>query len=381
MPFVLAIMAGLLGALIGSFANVVIWRLPRRESIVFPGSHCPRCGRALGALDLVPVVSWLALGGRCRYCRAAIAFRYPLVELVMALGFAALVWRFPVGLYGLSVLPLLVLYAMLVMMAAIDLDQQILPDSLTLPAVAVGLAATLLYDLRSGLPGFTGALFGGALGAGLLVLVNRLGSLALRRFADTKERLWPIGMDQVNLAALGGALYGWPLGLAMAGLSVLVNLAAKKSLRLPEGPLYSLWLAALIAASLGLTIDFVHALSGTLVAAGAVAILGAGYWWLRDLRTGQEVRIDLAEEDDDPVAMGFGDVKLAAALGVMLGWQSLLLALLLSFFLGALGGVAARALGGGRQVPFGPYLAAGGLIALFFGPALIAWYLGLLGLA
>ncbi|MDQ3397388.1 MAG: prepilin peptidase, partial [Deinococcota bacterium] len=372
---------GLLGALIGSFANVVIWRLPRRESIVFPGSHCPRCGRALGALDLVPVVSWLALGGRCRYCRAAIAFRYPLVELVMALGFTALVWRFPVGLYGLSVLPLLVLYAMLVMMAAIDLDQQILPDSLTLPAVAVGLAATLLYDLRSGLPGFTGALFGGALGAGLLVLVNRLGSLALRRFADTKERLWPIGMDQVNLAALGGALYGWPLGLAMAGLSVLVNLAAKKSLRLPEGPLYSLWLAALIAASLGLTIDFVHALSGTLVAAGAVAILGAGYWWLRDLRTGQEVRIDLAEEDDDPVAMGFGDVKLAAALGVMLGWQSLLLALLLSFFLGALGGVAARALGGGRQVPFGPYLAAGGLIALFFGPALIAWYLGLLGLA
>jgi leader peptidase (prepilin peptidase)/N-methyltransferase len=78
--------------------------------------------------------------------------------------------------------------------------------------------------------------------------------------------------------------------------------------------------------------------------------------------------------------MGFGDVKLAAVLGVMLGWQSLAVALLLAFVFGAVGGLVAKALGGSRQVPFGPYLVLGGLVALFYGPALVAWYLGTLGL-
>jgi leader peptidase (prepilin peptidase)/N-methyltransferase len=379
MPFVFALLAGLLGALIGSFANVVVWRMPRGESIVFPGSHCPRCNHRLGALDLVPILSWLALRGRCRYCRAAIPFRYPLVEVVMALGFAGLAWRFPLELYGLTALPLLALYALLVIASAIDLDHHILPDSLTLPALAFALGATFVYEPASGLPTFAGALFGGALGAGLIVLVNRLGGLVLRRFADTQERLWPVGMDQVNLAALGGALYGWGLGLGLAGLSLLASLATRKPLRLSEAAVYALWLGALMLAALGLTVDVLTALGGSLVAAGGVAVLGAAYWWLRDLKTGEKPDADIAEEDDEPVAMGFGDVKLAAVLGAMLGWQSLLVALLLSFVLGAVGGVTATALGGGRQVPFGPYLALGGVLALLYGPALIRWYAGLLG--
>lgn len=381
MPLVFIVFAGLLGALIGSFANVVIWRLPRGESVVFPGSHCPRCDHRLGARDLVPVLSWLALMGRCRYCRARVSPRYPLVELVMALGFALLAWRFPLELFGLTVLPLLALYALLVMMSLIDLDHQILPDSLTLPALLLALGATFVYDPLSGLPTLPEALFGAALGAGLIALVNRLGGLVLRRFGDTRERLWPIGMDQVNLAALGGALYGWPAGLGLAGLSLLANLVVRKPLRLNEPAVYALWLAALALASLGLTVDVLTALSGSLVAAGGVAVLGAAFWWLRDLRTGEKPDAEPAAEDDEPIAMGFGDVKLAAVLGAVLGWQSLLVALLLAFVLGAVGGVTARALGGGRQVPFGPYLALGGMLALFYGPALLRWYLGLLGLA
>jgi len=365
-----------LGALIGSFANVVIYRVPRGESVVFPGSHCPHCDRSLRALELVPIASWVALRGRCRGCNVSIAARYPVIEALMALGFASLALRFPVETCGLTVLPLLALFALLLIAAVIDVDTHLLPDALTLPALAVGLLGTLL-DTSGGLPTPAAALLGGCLGAGLLVLINRLGALVLRRFRDTRERLWPIGLDQVNLAALGGALGGWPVGLGVAGASLLLNLVTRRTLRLPEGPLYGLWALAL-ALSPMLFVPTLTALYGSLVAAGAVAVLGAVYWWLRDL-SGAPTPAE-AEEDDEPVAMGFGDVKLAAVLGVMLGPQNLLVALLLSFIFGALGGVLLRALRGGRVVPFGPYLVLGGLAALFYGEALAGWYVGLLGI-
>ena len=370
---------GLLGALIGSFANVVIYRVPRGESIAFPGSHCPNCERPLTALDLVPIASWLALRGRCRSCKEGIALRYPLVEGIMALGFVLIALRWPIEQYGLTAFVFAALYAMLVIMSAIDIDEYILPDSLTLPAVAVGLLGSLFYATPGGLPNLQGALFGGALGAGVIVLINRLGGLVLRRFADTKERLWPVGLDQVNVAFVGGALGGWLIGSVLATASIIVNLATRRTLRLPEPLLYGLWVLALGAGSFYLGIN---SLSGSLAAAGSVAVLGAVYWWVLDLssKTQQEVPDGANESDDEPVAMGFGDVKLAAVLGVMLGWQNLLVALLLSFFIGAVGGLILRAFGGGRVVPFGPYLALGGFVALFYGDALLGWYLGMLGL-
>ena len=368
---------GLLGALIGSFANVVIYRVPRGESIAFPGSHCPNCERSLTALDLVPIFSWLALRGRCRGCDEGIALRYPLIEAITALGFVLIALRFPVDQYGLTAFILAAIYAMLVMMSAIDIDEYILPDSLTLPALAVGLIGSFFYATPGGLPSLQAALFGGALGAGIIVLINRLGALALRRFADTKERLFPIGLDQVNVAFVGGALGGWMVGLVFAAASVVANLATRRTLRLSEPLLYGVWVLALGAGSVYLGID---SLSGSLAAAGSVAVLGAVYWWVLELlgKAPDEEGV-LDNEDDEPVAMGFGDVKLAAVLGVMLGWQSLLVALLLSFFIGAVGGLTLKAFGGGRVVPFGPYLAVGGLIALFYGDALLEWYLGMLG--
>ena len=368
---------GLLGALIGSFANVVIYRVPRGESIAFPGSHCPNCERPLTALDLVPIFSWLALRGRCRGCNEGIALRYPLIEAITALGFVLIALRFPIDQYGPTAFVLAAIYAMLVMMSAIDIDEYILPDSLTLPAVAVGLLGSFFYATPGGLPSLQAALFGGALGAGIIVLINRLGALVLRRFADTKERLFPVGLDQVNVAFVGGALGGWIIGLVLATASVVVNLITRRTLRFSEPLLYGLWVLALGAGSFYLGIS---SLSGSLAAAGSLAVLGAVYWWVLELLGKAPEEGALNEEDDEPVAMGFGDVKLAAVLGVMLGWQNLLVALLLSFFIGAIGGLTLKAFGGGRVVPFGPYLAIGGLIALFYGDALAGWYLGMLGL-
>ena len=381
MPVVVSVVTllfvGVLGALIGSFANVVIYRLPKKESIVFPGSQCPNCGHKIRPWENVPVLSWLLLRGRCSGCRQAISARYPLVETLTALGFVALAWRWPIELYGYTVAPLLAIFAVLVMLALIDLDHFILPDSLTLPAAAVALLGAFVYAFGSGLPTPGEALTGGAVGAGILALVNRTGSLLLRRFADTRERLWPVGMDQVNFAALGGALLGWPWGVGVALVSVALNVVARRPLRLSEAWVYALWGVALVLSGLNPWVTPVESVAGTFIAAGAVAFLGALFWWFRDLFSGAPD--EPLPEDDEPVAMGFGDAKLAAVLGALLGWQSLLVGLFAAFVIGAVGGVVGRLAGGERVVPFGPSLILGGLLALFFGQGIIGWYLGLLG--
>ena len=372
-----ALLFALFGALIGSFANVVIYRLPRGESVVFPGSHCPHCGHELGALELVPVVSWAVLGARCRSCKTGISARYPLVETLVALGFFVLALRYPPETVGFTVFPLLALFVLLFILSAIDIDTQLLPDVLSFPALGVALVGTLFYAPESGLPTLTGALYGACLGAGVLALLNRVGALLLRRFADTQERLWPVGMDQVNVAALFGT-FGWPFGFLGAAASLLLNVVTRRTLRVPEPLLYGLWLVAVIALTVLLP-NPLTAVSGSLLAAGGAALVGALYWWLYELKNSEERDNEPAEEDDEPVAMGFGDVKLAGVLGAMLGAQNLLVALLLAFVFGAVGGVIGKALGKGRVVPFGPYLVLGALAALFYGAPLVSCYLGALG--
>jgi leader peptidase (prepilin peptidase) / N-methyltransferase len=144
---------------------------------------------------------------------------------------------------------------------------------------------------------------------------------------------------------------------------------------------------ALLLAAAGTTaawgVDLQGALAGSLVGAGAFALVGAAWWWANDIASGK--RASPAEEagppeDDDgePVAMGFGDVKLAAVLGALLGTTGFLVALLLALTIGAVVGVAGRLLGGSRFVPFGPFLVLGGLLAWAFGGALVDWYLALL---
>lgn len=386
--------AALFGALIGSFSNVVIHRLPAGASIVHPGSSCPSCGRRLGPLELIPILSWAAQRGRCRGCGAPVSARYPLVEALVAAGFALLAWRWSPLDEPAAFVFLAAWWTLLTIAAFIDLDVHEIPDALTLPATLAGLAAAFAWRGADGLPSPAEAATGAAIGAGVLTVINRLGALVLRRFGDTRERLWPLGFDQANLAALAGAAAGWAAGLAAAALSLLANLATRRTLRLPEPLVWGAWLAALALSPLG--IGVVASLSGGLIACGVAALAGAAVWWLHDLRRGEprdaaatgavegaDAAASAAADDgaDEPVAMGFGDVKLAALLGVALGWERLLVALFLAVLIGAVAGVAQRAAGGTRVVPFGPFLALGGVLGLFFGDALIIAYLGSLGVA
>ena len=136
-------LAGVVGAVVGSFLNVVIHRLPRRESVVHPRSRCPGCGAQIAGYDNVPIVSWLALRGRCRHCGEPISPRYPVVELLTALAFAAvaLVRGFDDDL--ILELPFV---AALIALAGIDFDHKLLPNRIVYPLAAYGLIATLLVE-------------------------------------------------------------------------------------------------------------------------------------------------------------------------------------------------------------------------------------------
>ncbi len=270
-------LAGLLGLLVGSFLNVVIHRLPRmmerdwqlqcaelrgeaapekeRLSLAAPASRCPHCGHAIRAWENIPVLSFLFLKGRCSGCQAPISLRYPLVEAFTGLLSAFTVWHFGPTLAAAAAL--LLLWAM-VALTGIDFDTQLLPDSITLPLVWLG----LLFNISG-------------------------------TFTDLSS-------------AVIGAMVGY----------------------------LSLW----------------------------------SVYWLFKLATGKE-------------GMGYGDFTLLAAIGAWLGWQMLPLTILLSSLVGAVVGVALIVLarrGRNVPIPFGPYLAAAGLLALYWGQELTQSYLRLL---
>ncbi|MGH9368858.1 MAG: prepilin peptidase, partial [Thermoanaerobaculia bacterium] len=147
------------GLLVGSFLNVLIHRLPREESIIRPGSHCPACGGAIQPLDNIPVLSWLLLGGRCRACRAPISARYPFVELSNGALWAAAFWRAP---SWADFVAGALLCAACLALGWIDADFQILPDAITLPGIAAGLGLSFFSVERSPGQALLGAVLGGA---------------------------------------------------------------------------------------------------------------------------------------------------------------------------------------------------------------------------
>jgi len=212
----LAPVVALIGACVGSFINVVSWRLPREESLIWPGSHCPRCGTPLAWFENIPVLAWLLLRGRCRYCQQPIAERYPLVESLCAGLWVAVLFARPDWM-GAGAEPLLLLVAgwllvsWLLPMVLIDLDRLWLPEPMLRWGVLLGLAFTALL----------GFLQDPATGRHLLLehlVATALGLLGFEAVSALAERAFgrpALGLGDAKLAALMGAWLG-PAGLGVA---------------------------------------------------------------------------------------------------------------------------------------------------------------------
>lgn len=237
----LALLAAAGGLLAGSFLNVVAWRLPRGESLLLPGSHCPGCAHPVRPYDNVPVLSWLVLRGRCRDCRTPISARYPLVEaLTAALAAAVVLVLQDDGLH--DVLLGLVLVLLLVPIALIDLDHRIIPNRLT----ALGAAAALAIGAATDLDGVPSQLIAGAAAGGLLL-------------AAALARPGGMGMGDVKLAGMLGLFLGREVAVALlvallAGTLVGIAVMARRGVRegrrtaVPFGPFLALGgVAALLA--------------------------------------------------------------------------------------------------------------------------------------
>ena len=194
---------GLFGLLIGSFLNAVIHRVPRKQSLVSPGSRCPSCGYALRWYDNIPVLSYIMLGGRCRKCRKTISIRYPIVEMITAAVFVAHYFVF--GWTPLLAVRL-AFGASLVALFAIDLEHHLLPDVITLPGIVVGLVASVFLP-----PGLVESLIGMLIGGGVLWLIGE----AYYRYAGEEG----MGGGDVKMLAMIGAFLGWKLVLVTLVLS------------------------------------------------------------------------------------------------------------------------------------------------------------------
>ncbi|MDH3975328.1 MAG: prepilin peptidase [Deltaproteobacteria bacterium] len=237
LPFILLFLAFafVLGAVTGSFLNVCIFRIPEKQSIVSPPSHCPSCGAGIKFYDNVPLLSYLILQGKCRHCKMSISFRYPLIELLTALASVMLMIHFGPTL---SYLIYLVLVSLLIVITFIDLDHRIIPDVISLPAIPLGFAASFLLPYLTWLDSLIGIVAGG----GLLLLV------AVVYEALTGQE--GMGGGDIKLLAMVGAFLGWKgvlftlmassfLGTVIGG--GLMALSGKgRKFALPFGPFLSL---------------------------------------------------------------------------------------------------------------------------------------------
>jgi leader peptidase (prepilin peptidase)/N-methyltransferase len=232
-----------IGLAVGSFFNVCIHRLPRGESLAWPGSRCPSCGHGLRWYENIPVVSYLALRGRCARCRAAISVRYPLVELATGLFFLAAASTFEPGWLLAA---RLVFGSALIVLFAIDLEHHLLPNVITLPGTVIGLAFSLVAP-----PGPFASIIGILSGGGVLFL------MAEAYYRIRREE--GLGMGDVKMLGMIGAFLGWKLMLltlvlasvlgSIAGAGVLLSGRGDLKYALPFGTFLSI--GALVAAFRG----------------------------------------------------------------------------------------------------------------------------------
>ncbi len=351
--------ATLLGACVGSFLNVCIYRIPTEGmTIARPrGSFCPKCRAPIRWHDNIPILAWLALGGKCRACRAPISWRYPVIELLTAALFLVIWLRF--GPSDATELPSLAMwgtvafwwatFAAMLVIAMIDIDHRIIPDEISVTGgAAILLVVPLLHGVppdRSGLETIQRVLepldraiapgSGSWIQGGLALCFGAAAMAAMRRFS----RDW-----QGNRRTWWGTRWAGAVG-AVAGIGVGGLLC------------HTLWLHGPSAAAL------VPSLLGSAIGAGTIYAIG--------------VAGKLAFRKE---AMGFGDVKLMGLLGAFLGLQYVLLAIFVASFLGSVIGVGLRLITRSSYIPFGPFLCAGASILVLASDqvdAAIRWYLSL----
>ncbi|WP_420208642.1 prepilin peptidase [Candidatus Electronema sp. JC] len=224
------------GALVGSFLNVVIFRLPDdSQSVIFPASHCPKCSTKLRWFENIPILSWLALRGRCRTCKAPISLQYPVVELCMALLSGALYRNFGPSF---ALFYYFLFAAALLAVIFIDLHHQIIPDTISLPGIVIGFLGSFFNPLVTWQQAGLGILIGGgilyAVAAGYVLLTGKDG----------------MGGGDIKLLAMIGAFLGWQsllyvvfasslTGSVIGGLSLLLQKKDSQT-RIPFGPFLSL---------------------------------------------------------------------------------------------------------------------------------------------
>lgn len=228
------------GAIVGSFLNVCIVRLPNRKSVVSPPSHCPKCKAGIAFYDNIPLLSYLFLRGRCRACRERISPRYFVVEFLMACLAVGLYYEF--GL-GLAFVASFVFIAALIVISFVDLDVRIVPDAISLPGIVVGLLFSvvgrfIVKDPFELVPSPLSALIGVLLGGGFLLVL----AWAYEAFTGVEG----MGGGDIKLLAMIGAFLGWPsipvtlffssLGGSVIGLSAMLIKGVGRRYALPFAP-------------------------------------------------------------------------------------------------------------------------------------------------
>jgi leader peptidase (prepilin peptidase)/N-methyltransferase len=352
-----ATFAFVLGAVVGSFLNVCIYRMPLDLSVNKPRrSFCPACQQQLKWHQNIPLLSWLFLRGRCANCGSRIAFRYFAVELLTALLFLAVWLQFPWQI----ALAYWVFVSLLIVGTFIDFEHFIIPDEVTIGGTIAGLLASFLVPALMATDGRWAALLTSALSAALGYAI-----------------LW------VVLEA-GKKVFG------------------KKRIKL-DAPTPFTWTRKgedadfVVGEEKGLWSDYFSRETDLLILLCDEAVVDTRKVGKTELRfhynrvrlDGEEISLDALEQISGIVrelqipreAMGRGDLKFLAAIGAFLGWRAVLFSVFAGSLLGSLVGLATLLIGRrvwSAKLPFGPYLAGGGLLWMFFGESLLNWYMGLL---
>lgn len=323
----------LIGSMVGSFLNVCIVRMPKEKSVVRPRSHCVKCQNTIPWYDNIPFISFLLLRGKCRFCAEKISWRYFLVELVTAC-FFVLVYQF----FGLSILliPYFIMISGLIVATFVDIDHRIIPDEISVGGMLVGLGASFLiprlHDVSAS--GLEPVAIAAAVILALNILLSFFHVRIAKNFVQEDQEIDQLD-NQENSVDFSAIIIG-VMAVALAAIVL-----AKSFFTLNANII-----------SLGFS------LSGALIAGGSIYLMGL----IGDFIFRKE-------------SMGGGDIKLMGMIGAFLGWQSALLAFFIAPFFGAILGIIVKIRTKESLIPYGPFLALGAVIALFYSKDIIVWIL------